>query len=138
MLQAIGHAVDDLFADASNSENKKQNAGEENHAQRGAPRDVHAQAHRICEVGVERHSRRERDGIVGVKAHDQGADRGGQARGENHAFDRHPSLGENLRVDDDDVSHRQESREAAEKFLLYGSLIFSELEIAIEQSSSLD
>ena len=138
MLQAIRHAVDDLFADARDREHEENNAGEENYAQRSAPRNVHAQANRISEVGVERHSRSERDGIVGVKAHHQGADRGREAGGENHSLDRHPRLGQDLRIDDDDVGHRQESREAAEKFLLYGGLIFGELEIAIEQSSFLD
>ena len=135
MLQAIRHAVDDLFADARNSEHEENNAGKENYAQRSAPGNVHAQANGIGKVGVERHSRRERNGIVGVKAHHQRADRGGKASGENHALDRHPRLGQDLRIDDDDVSHRQESGEAAEKFLLHGGLIFGELEIAIEQSS---
>ena len=138
MLQAIRHAIDDLFADPRDREHEKHNAREENYAQRSAPRNVHAQANVISEVGVERHSGSERNGIVGVKAHHQGADRGGEAGGKNHALDRHPRLGQNLRVDDDDVGHRQESCEAAEKFLLHGGLVFGELEIAIEQSSSLD
>ena len=36
--------------------------------------DVHAQANRVGEVGVERHSRRQRDGIVGVNSHHQRGD----------------------------------------------------------------
>ena len=138
MLQAIRHAVDDLFADARDREHEENNAREENYAERSAPRNVHAQANGISEVGIERHSGRERDGIVGVKAHDQRADRGREASGKNHALDRHPRLGQDLRIDDDDVGHRQESCKAAEKFLLHGGLVCSELEIAIEQSSSLD
>ena len=117
--------------------NEKHNTREENDAERSAPRNVHAQANGISEVGIQRHSRSERDGIVGVNPHDQGANRGREARGKNHAVDRHPRLGQDLRVDDDDVGHRQESCEATEKFLLHGGLVFSELEIAIEQSSSL-
>ena len=138
MLQAIGHAVDDLFAHAGDREHKEYNPGKENDAERGSPGNVHVQANGVSEVGVERHSRGKRDGIVGVNAHDQRANRRREASGKNHAFDRHPCLGQNLRVDDDDVRHRQESGQAAEKFLLYGGLIFGELEIAIEQSSSLD
>src|SRR5216683_1432900 len=136
MLQAVGHAIDDLFADARDREHKEKNTGEENYAKRRAPRNVHAQANRVSEVGIERHSRGERDGIVGVESHHQGRNRGGKASREDHAFDGHPRLGEDLRVHDDDVGHRQESGKAAEKFLFYGGLIFSELEIAIEQSMS--
>ena len=134
MLQAIGHAVDDLLANARDGEQKKDHAGKENHAQRGSPGNVHAQANRVGEVGVERHSRRERDGIVGVKSHHQRGDRGGKASCEDHALERHSRLGQDLRIHHDDVGHRQESGEATEKFLPYGGLIFGELEITIEQS----
>ena len=134
MLKAIRHAVDDLLADTRNRQQQKNNTGKENNAQRSAPGDVHAQADRISKVGVERHAGRERNGIVGVDAHHKSGNGGGKAGRENHALDWHPCLGENLRVDDDDVSHRQESGEAAEKLLLYGGLVFSELEVAVEQS----
>ena len=116
--------------------NKKINAGKENYAQRRPPRNVHAQTNRVREVGIERHSRSERDGIVGVNPHHQGRDCGRKAGRENHAIDRHPRLSENLRIYHDDVGHRQEGGEAAEKFLLHGGVIFGELEIAIEQSVS--
>src|SRR5437868_2968565 len=42
MLQAIGHAVDDLLADSRESEHKKQDARKENDAQGCTPWNVHA------------------------------------------------------------------------------------------------
>ncbi len=137
MLEAIRHPVDDLFAEPGDGEHEEHNPGEKNHAERSAPRNVHAQANVISEVGIERHSGSERNRIVGVQPHHQGADRGGEAGGKNHALDRHARLGQDLRVDDDDVGHRQECCQAAEKFLLHGGLVGGEFKIAIEQSSFL-
>src|SRR5277367_6949455 len=67
MLQTIRDAVDDLLANPRNREHKKKNAREKNYAQRRPPGNVHTQANRIREIGVERHSRRESDWIVGIK-----------------------------------------------------------------------
>ena len=58
MLQAIGHAVDDLLAHPRDCENQEKNAGKEDHAQRRAPGNMHVQTDGIGKVGVERHTRR--------------------------------------------------------------------------------
>ena len=117
VFQAIGHAVDNLFADAGDSQNQEEHSGKENHRQRRRPRNVHVEADGIGEVGVQRHPRGEGDGIVGVEAHHQRGSGRGDASGEYDAFGRHSRLRQNLRVHDDDVGHGYKSREAAQQAL---------------------
>src|ERR1700730_14044881 len=99
---------------------------------------MHAQANLIGKVGIQTHSRSKGNGIIRVKTHHKGPDRSREAGGKKYALGRHPLLGKYLWIDDDDVRHRQKRGKATQKFLLHGCLVFGELEIAIEQSSSLD
>jgi hypothetical protein len=94
---------------------------------------VHADADRVSEVGVERHPRCERDGIVGIQPHDERDGSRRNAGSEEHALGRHARLRENLRVHDDDTGHGHERCEPAEQFTTDGGLIFGELEITIDQ-----
>jgi hypothetical protein len=111
-------------------------SGEKHDAERRLPRNVHAEANGIGEVGVERHAGRKGDGIIGVKPHHKCGDRGRNARREQNAFLRHPGLRENLWIHDDDVRHRHERGQAAEHFLANRGLIFRQLEIALQQFAS--
>ena len=52
----------------------------------------------VGEVGVQTHPRHERDRIVGIKPHDQSADRGRSTRGHEHGAEAHPSIRQNGRV----------------------------------------
>ena len=113
VLQAVGHAVRNLFANTGYGKNKKEHAGAKNHRKRSLPRNVHGQADGISEVGVQRHSRRQSDGIVGVESHDKRGYGSGDTRRKNHAFRRHSRLRQNLRIHHDDVCHGDKSRNAA-------------------------
>ena len=66
ILQAFGNSVDDLFPHARDGENQKKDARKKDNAQSGTPRNVHALANHVGEVGVQRHAWRQRDGIVCV------------------------------------------------------------------------
>ena len=138
MLQAIGHAVDDLLADSRESEHKKQDARKENDAQGCAPRYVHAQTNVISEVSIERHSRSERDRVVGENPHDQGRNCSREASRKDHAVDRHACLCQDLRVHNHDVGHREESREATQQLLPYVCLVLCQPEISTDQMRFLD
>ena len=59
-----------------------------NHRQRRLPRNMHVEADGISEVRVQRHPRRKRDGVVGVKAHHQRGRRRRDTRGKHHALGR--------------------------------------------------
>ena len=136
MFQRIGNTVDDLLANSRRGEKDKQHAREKHDAERRLPRDVHAEANGIGEVSVERHARRQRDGIIGVKAHHQCGRGGSNARREENAFLRHSRLRENLRIHHDHVRHRHERGQPAEHFLANGRLMFRQLEIALEHAAS--
>ena len=114
VLQAVGNAVDDLFADAGDGQQDEQDPGKEHDTQRSTPGNAHAQADGIGEVSVQRHAGSHRDGIIRVKTHHERRDRRRNARGEHHAFGRHSCLGKDLGIHDDDVGHRHEGRDAAD------------------------
>jgi hypothetical protein len=56
VLEAIGDAVDDLFADVGEGEEKEEKAGEKDDAQSGLPGNAAAEDDGISEVGVEGHA----------------------------------------------------------------------------------
>ena len=134
MLQAIGHAIDNLFANPGYGEQKKKNAREEHHRQSRTPGHTHVDAHGISEIGVQRHSRRQGYGIIRIQSHHQRGNRGGNAGCKYHAVARHPGLSENLRVHHDDVGHRHKRGETAQHLLFHGGLMLGKFEIAIDQS----
>ena len=136
ILQAFWNSVDDLLPHARNGKNQKEDAGKKDNAEGGAPRNVHAQADHVSEVGVERHARRQRDGIVRVQSHHQRGSGRRYAGGKHDAFDRHARLRQNLRIHHDDVRHRDERGQSAEKFAAHRGLIFGKTEVAFDQFGS--
>src|SRR5207245_4749032 len=98
VLETIGDAVDDLFADVGESEDEKKQAGKKHDAESRLPRNAAAEDEGVSEVGVERHAGREGDGIVGPKAHDERGDGGGNASGEEDAVNGHARFGEDARI----------------------------------------
>src|SRR6266849_6820300 len=113
VLEAIGDAVHDLFADVGEGEEQKEQAGEKDNTESGLPGDAAAKDDGVGEVGVEEHARSEGDGIVGPQPHDQGGDHRRNARGEENSFDGHASFREDARVDDDYVGHGHEGGESS-------------------------
>jgi len=136
MLQAVRYAVDDLLTYPRYCQHEEENTREEHYPERSPPRNVHVQANGVGELGIERHARCQCDGIVCIKPHHQSGNRGGEAGRENDAIDGHSCLGEDLRVYDDDVRHRQKSREAAENLLPQIRLVLGKPEVTREQSFS--
>jgi len=137
VLEAIGDAVDDLFADFGEGEEKKEEAGKKDDAESGLPGHAAAENDGVGEVGVEGHTGRESDGIVGPQSHDERGDRGRNASGKENAVDGHARLREDARVDDDHVGHGHEGGEAGEQFAADGGVVFFEVKDAVEQTVSL-
>jgi hypothetical protein len=134
VFQAIGNAVDDLLANVGEREQQEQHAGKKHDAERGLPRNAAADDDRVGEIGVERHSGREGDGIVGPQAHDQSGERGGNTSGEEHAFDGHSGFGEDSRVHHHDVTHGHERGDAGEQLGADGGFVFAKMEDALEHA----
>jgi hypothetical protein len=133
VFQTIGNAVDDLFADLRECEEKEKDAGEEDDAESGLPGNAASDDDGVGEVGVEGHAGGESDRIVGPDAHDEGSGGGGDACGEENAIDGHAGFREDAGIDDDDVGHGHEGGEASEKLATDGSLVFLEMKDALEQ-----
>jgi len=53
MLQAIGNAVDDLFADARDGQQDEQHARKKHDSERGLPWDMHPEADGVGKVRIQ-------------------------------------------------------------------------------------
>src|ERR1700738_940297 len=95
---------------------------------------MHGETNGVSEVRVQRHTRGQRDWIVGVEPHHQRCYRGRQARCKHDSIGWHSGLRQNLWVYHDDVRHGYKSSETAKQFLLYRGAVLGQMEIAIDQS----
>src|SRR6516165_2250648 len=77
----------------------------------------------------------ERDGIIGVERHHQGRDRGRDAGRDEHRALVHARIAEDLRVDEDDVDHGEESRDPGDELGAHVAAALAQAEIAIEKRS---
>ena len=103
-------------ADTRYRQKKEDDAGNENRTERLLPAEAHGSNDREREECVEAHAGRHADRPVGDKRHDDRAERSGETgRHENRAFI-HARGGQDIRVDKDDVRHRQEGRHAGDDF----------------------
>ena len=137
---AEGDSVDDLVADIENGENDEYDAFNEDDAERGLEGFEVAHAgdgndvcHNDGEEAVESHAGRHCEGLVRGESHDEHADCGSDAGGEEHAV---PELraalraeaGEQVGVERDDVGHRHKGGESGHKFCTDRAAVFLELE----------
>ena len=95
---------------------KEQHAGAKHGGQRLLPRVFVGEHDREGEKRIDAHPRRERDRIVGIEPHHQGAHGGGYTGGDEYRAGIHSGLAEDDRVDEDDVDHRQKSRHCGNEF----------------------
>ena len=80
------------------------------------PWDAHAFDDGIGEVCVEAHAGREGKWVVGGCSHEDAAEGCAEAGGRGDGRERHAGFGEDGRVNEDDVGHRDESGESGEDF----------------------
>ena len=92
MLQGLRDGHDDHLADLGDGDDDVDQAAQEYHAHGLLPAEAEAEAHGV----------------------DQGADDGRDDGGQEHAAPWHTGLRQNLRVDDDDVGHREERGQAGQ------------------------
>ena len=113
-VELVGDGGEEPLANAAEGKQKKDDAGEEDRAERGLPGDAHALDDGVGEVGVEAHAGSERERVVGQRAHQDGAEGGAEAGGGGDGGQRHAGLREDGGVDEDDVRHGDEGGEAGE------------------------
>ena len=95
-------------------EDEEDDAGEEDGAEGGLPGDAHALDDGVGEVGVEAHAGREGERVVGERSHEDAAEGRAEAGGGGDGGEGHAGFGEDGRVHEDDVGHRDEGGEAGE------------------------
>src|SRR5690606_13092534 len=87
---------------------------------------------RVSEEGVEAHAGRQRDRQVGVQPHEDAREACDHHGGEQRPVRRHAAIAEHERVDDDDVGHRQEGRDAGDQLGASGRAQLPQLERGLQ------
>ena len=131
-VELMRDSADEALTDAGVGQSEEDNTGEEDGAKSALPWEAHAFDDGIGEVGVEAHTGREGDGIVGKTAHEDAAEGCAEAGGGGDGSDGHSCLREDGGVHEDDVGHRDEGGEAGEDFGAPVSAVCGELEVAFE------
>ena len=104
----------ETLAKAGEGQDEEDDSGEEDGSEGRLPGDAHAFDDGVGEVGVETHSRCEGEGVVGERAHEDAAEGRAEAGGGGDGGEGHAGFGEDGRVHEDDVGHRDEGGEACE------------------------
>ena len=97
---------------------------------------LHAADHAEGEVGVQPHAGRQRDRVVGQEGHQEAADGRRHAGRREHRAERHARRLQDVRVDEDDVGHRQEGRDPGHDLGPDVGLVLAELEDLLEHCCS--
>ena len=111
-VELMRNGTQDHLPDTGCGEGQEDHAGKKHGAQRRLPWDVHLDADRVGEVGVQAHARGESDGIAGHNAHQDRAERSRQAGGRGGRRQGHARIRQNGRIDQHDVRHGEEGRDS--------------------------
>jgi hypothetical protein len=108
----------DCLANRRHGDQQKEHAGPEDNAERHLPPDLLRQNYREREEGVDAHAGRDRERQFRVEAHQQRHREADQDRCSESAAegDAGSGCGEDRRVHDHDVGHREEGGDAGDRF----------------------
>ena len=134
-FEVLRNRVDDVFADPEDRDEKEDHAGAEHAGERLLPRVFVGQHNGEGEEGIQPHARRERDRVVGIERHDQRGHRGRNAGRDEYRALVHARAGEDLRVDEHDIDHGEEGRDAGDELGADIGAVLGQAEIAIEKWS---
>ena len=101
---------------------------QEHHAQSLLPREAEAEADGVGEERIQTHTGGLCVRHIGEQAHDKRADDGRDDGGQEHAAPRHTRLGQDLRVDDDDIGHGEERGQTGHDFSGRGGAALLQME----------
>ena len=125
---------DDQLADAGEGQQQEGDARDEDAAQSHLPGHAHRADDGEGEIGVEPHSRRERERHVGARPHQDAGEAGGEAGGRRDRRDGHAGLAQDRRIDQHDIGHGQEGGHAREDLGAQVAAARFELETPFEQA----
>ncbi|MNC30366.1 hypothetical protein D3C75_786480 [compost metagenome] len=128
MAQADRDAVEQPFAHFRQGQEHEQHTRDEYCAQCRFPVVAHGADHGVGEEGVKPHARRQAHRPVGVQAHQQAAQRGGDAGGDECRAVIDAGVGHDVGVDEDDVGHGDEGGHPGDHFGSDGAAVLLEFE----------
>ncbi len=128
MAQADRDAVEQPLAHFRQGQEHEQHARDEHCAQRRFPVVAHGADHGVGEECVQAHARCQAHRPVGVQAHEQAAECGGDAGGDERRAVVDAGVGHDVRVDEDDVRHGDEGGHPGDQFGAYGAAVLLEFE----------
>ena len=114
-LQITRHSVDDCLTNSADGQNQEESPREEYRTERNRPMQTENPADIICEERIEPHTGRERDRIIRKNPHGHGGKRRNPNGRGNCRFLWNPRIGENIRIDEQDIRHCNKSRHAREQ-----------------------
>ncbi|MCY1409366.1 hypothetical protein D9M71_247140 [compost metagenome] len=123
ITQAHRDAVEQPLADPRQGQDHEQHARDEYRAQSGFPGVAHGANHGVGKEGVEAHARCQADWPVGVQAHQQAAQGGGDTGCDKGRTVIDPGIGHDVRVDENDVGHGDEGRQTRDQFGFNGGAV---------------
>lgn len=126
-LQGRRNGINDLLADRRDGDRQEDQAGDEHDRQTLLPGVAHFGADGVGEERIQTHAGSLRKGNVRHEGGQEAADGGGDAGGQHDGGLIHARLGQEVGVDEDDVSHREERRQAADHFRADVGVVLFEL-----------
>ncbi|MNI57158.1 hypothetical protein D3C73_1122020 [compost metagenome] len=132
--QADRDAVEQPFANPREGQNHEQHTGDKHRTKRGFPVVAHGADHGISEERVQTHARRQADRPVRVQAHQQAAQCSGDTGGDERRAVIDPGVSHDVRVDENDVGHRDEGSQTGNQLGLHRGAMQAEFKQALQQA----
>ena len=107
-LERLGDRVGQPGTDPQDGEQGEEHSAQENGAEGGLPAEPHDLHHRVGDERILSHVGRDGEGAFRIDPHRQGPEERAEDRGDHRRPEGDPGSFEDLRVDDDDVRHRDE------------------------------
>src|SRR6266851_1500725 len=127
-----GNGVNHPLAEPEQGHQNKQDSGQEHRAQSALPRVAQHLNHSERDESVFAHVRTDGERAVGIEAHQQCSENGGEDGGRERSASRHAGSLQDGGIDGHDVSHREEGGESGDDFAANGCLVMREFKELIE------
>lgn len=128
VLQRFWNTGDDELTNRGDSDQNIDQAAQECHAQGFLPTETESRTDGVGKEGVKAHARGLSVRDVGEQTHYQRSHDGSDDGGKEYRTPWHAGGAQNLRIDDDDIAHREERSDTRRDFSRYRRVIFFEVE----------
>src|SRR4030065_63130 len=127
-LERLWQGLGKPAPDSEDREEREEDTGDEDGAQRNLPGVPHDLDHRKCDEGVLPHVGGNGEWAAGVQSHHHRSEHGGQDRGHHRGASGNAGGLQDGGIDDDDVGHRKKRRDPGKDFLPVGGSMPVEFE----------